>query len=143
MEPIRVHLLRCRLVRAVEAAGPARVAAARDVGRLAEVARHDPGIRRVEDLAAAAGSTPRTLQRMFAEYAGVSPTWVLRRYRILEATQRAHEAGGSRWAELAAQLGYADQAHLVRDFRAHLGITPAAYAARQRRLSTGPLTADV
>ena len=35
------------------------------------------------------------------------------------------------WADVAADLGYADQAHLIRDFRAATGQTPAAYAAAQ------------
>jgi AraC-like DNA-binding protein len=32
------------------------------------------------------------------------------------------------WAELAGELGYSDQAHLVRDFTAAVGTSPAAYA---------------
>jgi len=34
------------------------------------------------------------------------------------------------WAALAADLGYADQAHLSRDFTATLGVPPTQYAAR-------------
>jgi AraC-like DNA-binding protein len=98
------------------------------VARLAET---DRAIDRLDQLAAAAGVTPRTLQRLFAEHAGVPVTWVLRRYRILEAAELARTGAGRPWAALAADLGYSDQAHLVRDFRAHLGTTPAAYAARQ------------
>ena len=89
-------------------------------------------MRRVEDLSVLAGVTARTLQRMFAEHAGVTPTWVIRRYRLLEAAEQARLHGDEvSWSGLAADLGYSDQAHLVRDFRAHLGTTPAAYAARQ------------
>jgi len=96
------------------------------------VAETDRSVRRVEDLAALAGVTERTLQRMFAEHAGLAPAWVIRRYRILDAAERARLHGIEvNWADLAADLGYSDQAHLVRDFRAHLGTTPAAYAARQ------------
>jgi hypothetical protein len=36
------------------------------------------------------------------------------------------------WAAVAADLGYADQAHLTRDFQRHLGTTSAAYVARLR-----------
>lgn len=38
-----------------------------------------------------------------------------------------------RWAELAAELGYADQAHLTRDFTAAVGMPPAAYARAATR----------
>jgi hypothetical protein len=34
------------------------------------------------------------------------------------------------WAALALELGYHDQAHLIRDFKAQVGFTPAAYAER-------------
>ncbi|MHB1501986.1 MAG: helix-turn-helix domain-containing protein [Candidatus Dormibacteria bacterium] len=63
--------------------------------------------------------------------AWVSPMWVLRRYRLLETAEAVREGAEVSWAELAADLGYADQAHLIRDFRSALGQTPAAYAAAQ------------
>ena len=83
------------------------------------------------DLCELAGLGPRTLQRMFLQYAGVSPTWVIRRYRLLEAAESVREGKPVSWAEIAAGLGYADQAHLTRDFRAATGQTPAAYAGAQ------------
>ena len=42
------------------------------------------------------------------------------------------ERGERSLAALADDLGYADQAHFSRDFRALVGISPAAYAARAR-----------
>jgi AraC-like DNA-binding protein len=69
---------------------------------------------------------------MFLRYAGVSPTWVLRRYRLLDAAEAVREGQPVSWAEIAAGLGYADQAHLITDFRAATGQTPAAYATAQR-----------
>ncbi len=131
-EEARVAALRTALERVVQAADAARVAAAREVAAVARVAETDRSVRRVEDLSALAGVTERTLQRMFAEHAGVTPAWVVRRYRLLDAAEQARLHGDEvNWAGLAADLGYSDQAHLVRDFRAHLGTTPAAYAARQ------------
>jgi AraC-like DNA-binding protein len=131
-EEERVAGLRTALERVVHAADADRVGAAREVAAVARVAETDRSVRRVEDLVALAGVTERTLQRMFAEHAGVTPAWVIRRYRILEAAEHARLRGVEvSWADLAADLGYSDQAHLVRDFRAHLGTTPAAYAARQ------------
>ena len=95
------------------------------VGRIAA----DPGLRRVAQLAEVSGLPERRLQRLFAEYVGVSPKWVMRRARLHEAALRAEADGAAAvdWALLAADLGYADQAHLTRDFTATLGVPPSRY----------------
>jgi AraC-like DNA-binding protein len=128
----RVGLFADGLAAALADADPARVDAARRVAGIAAWAEADRSLLRLADLSAAVGVAPRTLQRLFAEYVGVSPTWVLRRYRLLEAAERVRDGRQVRWAQVATELGYSDQAHLVRDFRAALGVTPQAYAARQR-----------
>jgi hypothetical protein len=84
------HLLKV-LTGVLARADPARVAAARQVAAVARRAETDRTLRQVGDLARAAGVGVRTLQRMFTEHAGVSPTWVLRRYRLLEAAERVRE----------------------------------------------------
>ena len=89
----------------------------------------DPGLRRVDQLAASSGMTPRTLQRLFADYVGVSPKWVMRRARLHEAAERADSGEPVDWAALASDLGYADQAHLTRDFTVTIGVPPTRYAA--------------
>ncbi|TDD84600.1 helix-turn-helix domain-containing protein [Actinomadura rubrisoli] len=96
-----------------------------------------PGLVRVEDLAEDAGVSPRSLQRLFHEYVGIGPKWVIRRYRILEAADRAAAGTGVDWAALALELGYADQAHFTREFTAAVGTSPARYARE-----TGPGTID-
>jgi transcriptional regulator GlxA family with amidase domain len=116
-------------------ADPDRVAQAREVAAVARVAETDRTVRRLDDLAARAGVTPRALQRLFARHAGVSPTWVLRRYRLLEAAESVRAGEPVVWSDVATELGYADQAHLVRDFRAALGRTPASYAREQNSAS--------
>lgn len=90
--------------------------------------RTDRTIRRVTDFAHTEGLSVRLLQRLFAAYVGVGPKWVILRYRIHEALERAGAEEPVDWAGLAADLGYADQAHLVRDFTATVGVTPTAYA---------------
>lgn len=87
-----------------------------------------PGLLRVDDLADAVGVGTRRLQRIFAEYVGVGPKWVIRRHRIQEAAERADEGGGADWAALSAELGYADQAHFTRDFTGVIGVSPSQYA---------------
>ncbi|PRX49152.1 AraC-like DNA-binding protein [Prauserella shujinwangii] len=89
-----------------------------------------PEIARVDQLARERGTTPRRLQRLFAEYVGVGPKWVIRRYRLHEVTERLAKGGDIDWAALAVELGYTDQAHFVRDFRAMFGEPPTWYAQR-------------
>jgi AraC-like DNA-binding protein len=114
-------LLGCRM-----AADPLAERVAGIVGRITA----DQGLRRVAALTEVTGMTERRLQRLFAEYVGVPPKWVMRRARLHEAALRAEAGADVDWAALALDLGYADQAHLVRDFTATLGVSPARYASR-------------
>lgn len=126
-EEARVAVVAGALEEALARADPARVAQAREVAAVARIAETDRTVRRLDDLAARAGLGTRSLQRLFTRHAGVSPTWVLRRYRLLEAAEAVRGGEEVVWSDVAAALGYADQAHLVRDFRAALGRTPEAY----------------
>lgn len=105
--------------------------AAKEAVRLVESIRADRTVLRVDEFAARHGIPVRRLQRLFTECVGVSPKWVIRRYRLQEAVERAAGAPVD-WAGLAATLGYSDQAHLVRDFTAVAGVSPAAYARSVR-----------
>jgi AraC-like DNA-binding protein len=89
----------------------------------------DRGLIRVEDVAECAGLSNRHLQRLFSQYVGVSPKWVIRRARLHEAAE-ALAAGEADLASLALDLGYFDQPHFVRDFKAVIGVPPAEYARR-------------
>ena len=108
---------------------PERDPLAEQVALLVSRITADPGLRRVDQLAAASGMTARSLQRLFSDYVGVSPKWVMRRARLHEAAERADSGEPVDWALLASGLGYADQAHLTRDFTVTLGVSPARYAA--------------
>ena len=132
-EPEGIAILKGHLEKLFSDADPERRRRAEEVSGVSALARTDRSLRRLDHLAAAAGIGARTLQRLFIEYVGVSPTWVLRRYRLLEAAETVRDGRPVVWADVAADLGYSDQAHLVRDFRDTVGTTPAAYAAAQRR----------
>ena len=108
-------------------AGPGTEQAAELVKQITE----DPGLQRVAQLAEASGLSERKLQRLFSDYVGVSPKWVMRRARLHEAALRVEADGPASvdWSTLAADLGYADQAHLTRDFTTTLGVPPTRYAA--------------
>ncbi|SCG47676.1 helix-turn-helix domain-containing protein [Micromonospora inositola] len=111
------------------APGPDPLAA--EATALVEEIRADRGILRVDEFARRHGVSTRRLQRLFLDQVGVGPKWVIRRYRLQEAIEQA--AGGPLdWAGLATDLGYCDQAHLVREFTAVTGVSPAAYARSLR-----------
>ena len=105
------------------------------VGRIVAALLHDRLISRVDDVTERFGISPRTLQRLFQRYVGVSPKWVLRRYRLHEAAAALEREQHRPWAEVAAELGYFDQSHFIRDFTAAVGMTPVAYAQACRTRS--------
>ena len=135
----RVDRIRTRLAEVIAGRSPDQVVEARRVAEVAAMAEHDRTVCRVEQLAEAASVSVRSLQRLFDAHVGVSPSWVVRRWRIIEAAEAAivdrSERGtepAPRWSDVSARLGYADQSHLIRDFKRHLGTTPADYVERNR-----------
>jgi AraC-like DNA-binding protein len=100
---------------------------------LVERVATDRSLVRVEDLCALTGFDARALQRAFRTYVGVSPKWVMQRYRLHEAAEQLRGRRAPRLAALAASLGYADQAHFARDFKRAVGHTPRAFAELTRR----------
>ena len=92
----------------------------------------DRSLVRVEQVAALAATSTRSLQRLFASYVGVSPKAVLSRYRLQDAASSIDAGEVTDLAALAAELGWFDQAHFSREFRAVVGTTPSAYLARAR-----------
>jgi AraC-like DNA-binding protein len=113
----------------LESIRPARDPVAEQAASMVARIVEDPELRRVDQLAAAFELPVRRLQRLFADYVGVSPKWVMRRARLHDAALRAEQGGPVDWGALAADLGYSDQAHLTRDFTATIGEPPARYAA--------------
>jgi AraC-like DNA-binding protein len=106
------------------------------VCRLVSAIERDRSIVRVEQLVALDGLSVRGLQRLFREYVGVSPKWVIQRYRLFEAAERL-TAGGCDGAQVAQELGYFDQAHFIRDFKAMVGRSPRAFVTQLAGTSGG------
>lgn len=98
---------------------------------IVELISTDRSILRVEDLAARAGMSRRSLQRLFNRYVGASPKWVIARYRLFEAAERLERDSAADAGSVALELGYFDQAHFARDFRRIVGSPPARYARAQ------------
>jgi AraC-like DNA-binding protein len=93
------------------------------VARIAD----DPEILTAQRVAEVSGLSLRPLQRLFREAVGIPPKWVVRRYRLQEAALRLERDDAPSLASLAADLGYADHAHLTRDFKSATGRTPTAF----------------
>jgi AraC-like DNA-binding protein len=113
---------------ALQAALPPRDAEQLRIGALIETARDDRELLRADDWAERAGLSLRQLQRLLADWVGVSPKWILGRYRMHEALHRLQQRPTPRLADLAADAGFADAAHFSRRFRSVLGVSPQQYA---------------
>ncbi len=97
--------------------------------RLIDTMAAEPTLR-VTDLPELSGWSQRTLQRRFREQVGVSPKWVLQRYRLIQAAFALERDPDASLATVSAEHGWYDQAHFTNEFRDTVGTTPGAYASR-------------
>ena len=88
----------------------------------------DPDIASVADLAAKAGGTQRTIERVCRRAFGFPPKLLLRRQRFMRSIAQFVLDPSMKWIG-AMDLNYYDQAQFVRDCRQFLGMTPRQYAA--------------
>lgn len=93
------------------------------------------------ELAAAAGCSRYVVYRAFEAVHGLAPSDYQRERRL--RTARSLLAAGRRPAEVAAEVGFADQAHLTRWFVRSFGVTPGAYACAARIGSARPVSQPV
>ncbi|MDQ0690708.1 helix-turn-helix domain-containing protein [Arthrobacter sp. W4I7] len=114
-------------------AGPAVSEESLLANRLMDVIGSDGSVVRVEDAASALAVSQRTLQRVAKKYIGLSPAAMIRRRRLQDAADRIRLDASADLAAVAAELGYADHAHLTNDFRRYLGLPPSTY----RRVVSG------
>jgi len=97
-----------------------------------DVVSGDRSVLRVDDLAERLAVSVRTLQRVADRYVGLSPLAIIRRYRLQEGAARLRAEPDTAVGDVAADLGYADQAHFTSDFTRTLGMSPTAYRRDQR-----------
>lgn len=77
------------------------------------------------ELSREAGLSPFHLVRVFTGAVGVTPHGYLTQVRVERARERL--AGDARMADIAAECGFSDQAHLTRLFKRQTGVTPGKY----------------
>ena len=81
----------------------------------------------IGDIAHQVGWSHKHLITKFKQQVGVTPRLAARLLRLTQVW-RLVDSGHS-WARIAADSGYADQSHLVREFRQFTGTTPSALTA--------------
>jgi AraC-like DNA-binding protein len=112
--------------RVARAAGPSKLVS--EALSVLEV----PGVN-VATCARSAGLSERRFSQLFREDVGVGPKLWCHIQRFQRATSNLHNGLEVRWAELALECGYYDQAHFANDFRAFSGINPTTYYMRRGR----------
>jgi AraC-like DNA-binding protein len=80
----------------------------------------------VDEVARQANLSARQFRRRCLEASGLTPKYLCRVLRFRNAAGMAARAPGLKWALVAADAGYFDQAHLIRDFREFTGRPPMA-----------------
>ncbi|WP_258807048.1 helix-turn-helix transcriptional regulator [Pseudidiomarina sp. CB1] len=96
------------------------------VRHLVRLMKEDSSLCKVTELAEHSGHSPRMLQRYFRTYVGLSPKWLIRKYRLHQALEQL-DSGHADILDIVAQLEYTDQSHLIRDFKDVVGVTPRGY----------------
>jgi len=100
------------------------------VRSIIELISNNHSITKVTQLSGHTGLLERALQRLFKTYIGLSPKWLIRKYRIHELLDRL-EANPSKqnlgWQQTVLDLDYVDQAHLINDFKSFIGCSPQQY----------------
>lgn len=104
----------------------------REVARAWELLRSSRGRCRVDELAHEVGLSPRHLRDLVRAELGATPKALARAFRFDHVVARL-AAGERRLAALALEAGYADQAHLTREFTAMAGCSPTAWLVEERR----------
>jgi AraC-like DNA-binding protein len=85
---------------------------------------HSGGRNTISGLARQVGWSHKHLITKFKQQVGVAPHTAARLLRLSTVWQ--HLDHDQTWARIAAESGYADQSHLIREFRHFTGTTPAA-----------------
>jgi AraC-like DNA-binding protein len=97
--------------------------------------RQSRGGASIRSVASALGVGERRLERAFDRDVGINPKAFDRVLRLRRVTRQIDALVARNrpiaWTSVAFDAGYADQSHLIREFRALAGVTPASYAVER------------
>ncbi len=108
------------------AAGSALGAPAEILAAVHEL-RRTAGRLTVEEVVERSGMGHGRFLRRFRDAVGLAPKRFARLQRFRHALRLSGRVERIRWADIALECGYFDQAHFNRDFRAFAGVPPTAY----------------
>ena len=100
------------------------------VGNIVKLIANNHSITKLSQLATQTKLSERTLQRLFKSHVGLSPKWLIRKYRIHELLDRLETHTSIQkidWQQIVLDLDYVDQAHLINDFKSFIGCSPQQY----------------
>lgn len=109
------------------------------VATAVEIIEISGGMAKISDLAAALSLSTRQFQRRFAACTGLSPKQYARIRRLYRTATILAGSDQVNWADRAAAMGFADQAHLSRELAALTGRSPHSFARRVRTIKHGKL----
>ena len=121
----RIEIAERYLLRELDGLGPLGA-----IGKAANRLFACDGAIQVADLAAYAEVTPRHLERRFLTQVGVSPKLYARMVRFNAALDGKLCEPGRTWTDMAHELGYHDQMHMVHDFHGLAGVSPTCLLAQ-------------
>jgi AraC-like DNA-binding protein len=101
------------------------------VAHLLQTMAQDPTAVHIEPLQRASGLGPTRFIARFEQQVGLTPKRYTRVQRLHALLSRLAHAPTGDWATTAAEAGYADQSHLIHEFKRLTGMTPTAYAPLQ------------
>lgn len=96
---------------------------------LESLSKFNPGTA-VRQLARDAGYSQRRFIDLFRGEVGLKPKLFNRIQRFQRVLEQIHSCAHGNWTQVALSYGYFDQSHLIRDFLAFSGVSPAGYVRR-------------
>ena len=122
--PPQLRVVEQYLTRKLASALPIHPAVSYGVERLSR----EGGVRSVRRIQLETGLSHTRFIQLFREHVGLTPKLFCRVRRFHGLLNRIEKGMPVNWAELAADCGYFDQAHLIRDFRSFADVTPLEYS---------------